>query len=261
MGSRFYTRFDTSNNTEAAASTTQYTQTAPSAITDCTNGTVIIDNQACSASDITVGLLLRDGDNWWKSNPLSIQNGPAVNEFALNTMTWVQVDKSAGTPGEDMDQVDNKGEMGPLTYGAAGTPVFTAIQGMGFVFETPTVNTSDQMQIDNILLGQIPQATGLTATASDSKIALSWTACADATAYNVYRSTTASGPYTKLGSSTTTTYDDTTAAKGTTYFYVVRGTIAPALTPAKTAPFRASNEASATIPKPLSGAKNWSIFK
>lgn len=41
--------------------------------------------------------------------------------------------------------------------------------------------------------------------------------------YNVYRSTTTGGPYTKLTSTPVTplSYSDTTGAAGTTYFYVV----------------------------------------
>ena len=40
--------------------------------------------------------------------------------------------------------------------------------------------------------------------------------------YNVYRSTTSGGPYTKLNTSTinATSFEDTTGAAGTTYYYV-----------------------------------------
>jgi hypothetical protein len=65
--------------------------------------------------------------------------------------------------------------------------------------------------------------TGLTATPGNSQVALSWTASSDATSYNVYRSTSSGGPYTKLNSSpiTTTTYTDAGVTSGTTYYYEV----------------------------------------
>ena len=66
--------------------------------------------------------------------------------------------------------------------------------------------------------------TGLTATAGNAQIALSWNAVSGATSYKVFRSTT-SGTYSytaPLATVTTTTYADVSAANGTTYFYVVR---------------------------------------
>jgi hypothetical protein len=55
-------------------------------------------------------------------------------------------------------------------------------------------------------------------------VTLTWTASTSAVSgYNVYRSTTSGGPYTKLNSSliATTTYVDSTVQASTTYFYVV----------------------------------------
>lgn len=69
--------------------------------------------------------------------------------------------------------------------------------------------------------------TGVTATAGDAQVALSWTAPAKTTytvsSYNVYRSTTTGTGYAKINSSavTATTYTDSTVSNGTKYFYVV----------------------------------------
>jgi len=69
-----------------------------------------------------------------------------------------------------------------------------------------------------------PEApTGLTATAGDGTVALSWNAVSDATGYNVYRSETTGSGFTKVNTEriTGTTYEDTTVENGITYYYYV----------------------------------------
>ena len=69
-----------------------------------------------------------------------------------------------------------------------------------------------------------PVPTGLSATAGDNQVALSWTASAGATGYNVKRAVTNGGLYAVIGTAAGTSYTDTTATNGTTYYYVVSGT-------------------------------------
>jgi fibronectin type 3 domain-containing protein len=61
--------------------------------------------------------------------------------------------------------------------------------------------------------------------AAAHSVALSWTASSSGVSgYNVYRGTTANGPYpTKLNGSLVTAvgYSDSTVTDGTTYYYVV----------------------------------------
>jgi len=63
--------------------------------------------------------------------------------------------------------------------------------------------------------------TGLTATAGDTQISLTWNASAAATSYKVKRSTTAGGPYTTVATPTTTNFTNTGLTNGTRYYYVV----------------------------------------
>lgn len=63
--------------------------------------------------------------------------------------------------------------------------------------------------------------TGLTATAGNQQVMLSWSASSGATSYNLQRSTTNNGPYTKVASPVTTSYTDVGLTNGTTYYYVV----------------------------------------
>lgn len=62
---------------------------------------------------------------------------------------------------------------------------------------------------------------GVTATAGDTQVALSWTAVTGAASYHVKRSTTAGGPYTQVGAPTSATFTDTGLTDSTKYFYVV----------------------------------------
>jgi fibronectin type 3 domain-containing protein len=64
--------------------------------------------------------------------------------------------------------------------------------------------------------------TGVTASAgSATSITVSWSSVTGATGYKVYRSSSASGTYSKVGDATTTSYTDTGLTANTTYYYKV----------------------------------------
>lgn len=63
--------------------------------------------------------------------------------------------------------------------------------------------------------------TGLSATAGNAQVSLSWSASNGATSYNIKRSTTSGGPYSTVGTATVTNYVNTGLTNGTTYHYVV----------------------------------------
>ncbi len=66
---------------------------------------------------------------------------------------------------------------------------------------------------------------GLSATAGDAQVALSWSASTNATGYKVFRATSAGGyGATPLATTTNTSYLDTSAVNGTTYYYSVKAT-------------------------------------
>lgn len=67
-----------------------------------------------------------------------------------------------------------------------------------------------------------PAPTGLTATAGDAQVQLTWAAVTAATGYNVKFSTTSDGPYQTAASGiSATTFTHTGLTNGTTYYYVV----------------------------------------
>ena len=72
--------------------------------------------------------------------------------------------------------------------------------------------------------GPVSVPTGVSATATNTQVTLSWSPAAGATRYNVKSSTTQGGPYTSIASPTTTSYTNTGLVIGTTYYYVVSAT-------------------------------------
>ena len=80
------------------------------------------------------------------------------------------------------------------------------------------------------LPGPTPVPSGLSATAGNAQVSLSWNTSLGATNYNLKRSTTSGGPYTNLVTLTGTSYTDTGLANGTTYYYVVSALSAPGYT-------------------------------
>jgi chitinase len=78
-------------------------------------------------------------------------------------------------------------------------------------------------------------------------VTLTWTASTTSgvTGYNVYRSATSGGPYTKLTTTavTGTTYTDSSVTAGATYYYVATALVG-------TSEGGYSTQASATVPTP-----------
>lgn len=91
----------------------------------------------------------------------------------------------------------------------------------------------------------------LTATAGDKQVSLSWSSVTGATGYNIYRSTTSDGSYSKIATGVTSTnYTDTGLTNGVTYYYYVKAVDSSGVEG------QPSNEASATPTASSSGGYN-----
>ncbi len=112
------------------------------------------------------------------------------------------------------------------------------------------VSRVDTMTVTPVSSTGTPAApAGVTATAGNNQVQLSWTAVTGATGYNVYRGTS-SGAETLLSAGTNisgATFTDNTAANGTPYFYYVTA-LNGSLQSGQ------SNEVSATPQMPTTGA-------
>ena len=98
--------------------------------------------------------------------------------------------------------------------------------------------------------GGQPPATpsGLTATAGNQQVGLTWSAVTTASSYHVKRGTVSGGPYSTIASPTTTSYTDTSLTNGTAYYYVVSAVNANGES-------ANSSEKSATPTIPVTGAQ------
>jgi fibronectin type 3 domain-containing protein len=83
--------------------------------------------------------------------------------------------------------------------------------------------TSSQSSYCTGILVGFPCPTNLIATPINTKLSilLNWQPVVGATGYCVYRSSSYSGPFIKIGSLTGTAFSDTTAAVGSYYYYTV----------------------------------------
>ena len=154
---------------------------------------------------------------------------------------------------------------GTTAGGEGATPVVTGLtsptysdtglfNGTTYYYKVAAANASGTSGMSNEASATpqspIPAApTGLTATAGNASVALTWTASTGATSYNVYRGTTTGNesPTAIATGLTAASYTDATVTNGTTYFYKVAAVNATGLSPL-------SNEASATPQAPITTA-------
>ena len=111
---------------------------------------------------------------------------------------------------------------------AASSTDTTVTNGTTYFYVVSAVNSageganSSEVSARPTAPAQVPATpTGLMATAANAQVSLTWAASATATSYNVKRSITTGGPYTKISSPTATNFTDINLTNGTTYFYVV----------------------------------------
>lgn len=140
------------------------------------------------------------------------------------SLTW---NASSGATTYNVKRATTSG--GPYTQVANGIATndtdASLTNGTTYYYVVSAVNSagesanSSQVSATPGVVPAVP--TGLTATAGNQQVSLTWTASAGATSYNVKRSTTSGGPYTTVASPTGTSQADSGLTNGTTYYYVV----------------------------------------
>ena len=163
----------------------------------------------------------------------------------LQTNTWVFVaavyDGSTlsiyqGTDGAVASLTTNAIISANLSFGASGALYVgnrqdrqRSFDGLMDDFRFYT-GAGDSTFVEDVRLLAARPAWGLTATAGDGQVSLSWGTALGATSYNVKRAAASGGPYVNLPAGigvSGTTFTDLSATNGVTWYYVV-STINPA---------------------------------
>jgi fibronectin type 3 domain-containing protein len=114
-----------------------------------------------------------------------------------------------------------------ITTSAVTTTSYTNIglsAGTTYYYKVSTVNNDRESEksayVFALTTPSAPADVGAV-TASSSSIKVSWTMTTSAESYRIYRSETASGTYSQVGTSTTTSYTDTALQVNSSYYYKI----------------------------------------
>ena len=154
----------------------------------------------------------------------TITNGTCgfANTVGLTAPYWVRLVRSGST-------FTGYRSLDGITWTQQGSTTITmgATVYVGLALTSHNNSSLCAATFDNVTAPAWPSAlpptapVGLVATAGVQQAALSWTAAASATSYNVKRAMTSGGPYTIVANVTTTNHTDNGLTNGTNYFYVV----------------------------------------
>ena len=183
-----------------------------------------------------IGIGCPAGDGIWALKVLSGSGPPSAPSGLVATAGNAQVvltwNASSGATAYDVKRSTISGS----GYAIVSSPTVTNYINTGlnngttyyFVVDAKNANgTSGNSSQASATPGASPPPapTGLTATAGNAQVALSWTASSGATSYNALRSTVNGSGYASVATGiTTTNYTNTGLTNGTAYYFVVTAT-------------------------------------
>jgi fibronectin type 3 domain-containing protein len=154
------------------------------------------------------------------SLPPAPTNVTASSADAQVTVSWTVV-----TEAESYNVYRSDSQTGTYTKVGASTTtsyVDTVVRVGTYYYKVGAVNAdgfeSAPSASTTVTVAGPATPTNVTASAADNKVTVSWTAVTGVKSYNVYRSDSQTGTYTKVGASTTASYVDTVAVTGTYYY-------------------------------------------
>jgi len=209
------------NSTNGASAITLDGTSVTNALAFYNQSASLSDSTAFGATPISLGgSILSDGTG------LTLASTTPVN-FTLGT----NAAKIAATGNLTL----NNNALNIAAGDGFGAGTYTLFTYTGSRSGSPTLGTTPAgytCQLDTGTAGQVnlivtssggaPAApTGLTATAGNAQVALTWDASSGATSYNVKRATVSGTESVTNATVTTTNYTDMQVTNGTTYYYVV----------------------------------------
>lgn len=146
-----------------------------------------------------------------------------------NTMVTLNWSASPGATGYKVFRALSPGGYGATPVATVTSTTFTdtgLTNGTFYYYVVKASNAAGDSAASNEVLARPvppppPAPTGLTATAGNAQVVLTWTAAPGAASYYVKRSLTPGGPYTTIAGLSPTTYTNTGLENGRTYYYVV----------------------------------------
>lgn len=123
----------------------------------------------------------------------------------------------------------NTSSVGNLCFFSSSNPAIASVNSNGVVtgktggsvtITATTINGTTTSTTVKITPKKVTNVKAVPVTTSSAKI--TWSSGTNVTGYIVYRSSTANGTYTKVGTTLSTTYTDKGLTKGKTYYYKVR---------------------------------------
>lgn len=167
--------------------------------------------------------------NGWQFFLDRILDGPQIRghvtdaETGLPLQAQVSVQEVVFTHGEAPRYADAKGRYHWLT--TSGSVYHITFSMPGFCSQTHEVTVGTGPVTLDVALGVPPAPDGVSAASGgDNRIDLSWLPVDGAAEYRIFRSLTAGGPYTQVGTAEgiATSYTDNTVSGDVTYYYIVR---------------------------------------
>ncbi len=142
-------------------------------------------------------------------------------DFQVN-LTWTP---NSGASSYNVKRATTSG--GPYTkIGSSTVPNFlddNVIEATTYYYVVSAANANGESgnSAEALAIPGTQAPTGLTATAGDSQVSLTWDRLREDLSFNLKRSTISGGPYIVIANPTSHQYADTGLTNGTTYFYVV----------------------------------------
>jgi enterochelin esterase-like enzyme/regulation of enolase protein 1 (concanavalin A-like superfamily) len=168
----------------------------------------------------------------WQDRPGTNSATTYNNTNGLNAPYWVKLVRAGNTFTEYCSPNGTTWTVqGSATFAMAST-AYIGLAVTSHNSSSLCTATFDNVSAPGWLVARAPAPVGFIATAASStQINLAWNACANATGYNLKRSTNSGGPYTTIASVTATNYNDTGASARGGYYYVVSAMVGGSETP------------------------------
>ena len=183
-------------------------------------GVMIRESLAADAKNVFVGITPGNGSSFqYRSATGGISAG--INGDTLSAPYWVKLVRSGNTfTGYSSPDGESWTQRGSTTL-AMNSVVHVGLALTAHNAYTQCSAVFDHVSVPGWEPAPVTEPANLAATEGVEQVALSWSASANASSYNVKRAASFGGPYVTIANLTGTNYTDNAVTGRTTYYYVV----------------------------------------